>query len=323
MKVAILYTGAIRTIRKTIHFLRSNVILNGDVHVFAAIQRDDDFEEYDSFIRAELGPSLKDIIWIDKGDPLWVATREFLLHEINVDDNWKMYLKTSGSMVEYYQMYMAYRAMLRYERSNGFEYDELARVRTDCVITRPLDFYWLSLSDEDIKATLSAVVEKTGDAHPGSKVNITKFMTSILYRDRIDVVPAVTRQIYNDSDPLLQQMQSCQDLNPLVKMLGHYLNHGKYIFTLRENVAYVVKRSNFRVIPALGVTYGMYTLPNHSQWFDAESQFKEICADTGLSVFDYCADIEVKSLYNYDERDYFDADGGLKPLNMFFFLRRK
>jgi hypothetical protein len=57
MKVAVLFTGALRTIKKTMRYFKQNVLLNSDVDVFASVQN----LEWESWIRAALGEHLRPI----------------------------------------------------------------------------------------------------------------------------------------------------------------------------------------------------------------------------------------------------------------------
>ena len=48
-------------------------------------------------------------------------------------------------------------------------------------------------------------------------------------------------------------------------------------------------------------------LENNWSW-NAESQFQAACYNSGLTTFDYNTLYEDKSLYEYDEKRYFDSD---------------
>jgi hypothetical protein len=51
-----------------------------------------------------------------------------------LDERWKHYLRTSGSMIEYYQLYLAYQALEKYEIEHSMKYDFVLRFRTDTVL---------------------------------------------------------------------------------------------------------------------------------------------------------------------------------------------
>jgi hypothetical protein len=40
MNVAVFFTGALRTVKKTVAYLKMNVCLSENVHIFAALQND-------------------------------------------------------------------------------------------------------------------------------------------------------------------------------------------------------------------------------------------------------------------------------------------
>ena len=55
MRTAVFYTGALRTIEKTIRFFQRNVLLGPDVHVFACVQNDSALsnQEWDEWFRQD------------------------------------------------------------------------------------------------------------------------------------------------------------------------------------------------------------------------------------------------------------------------------
>lgn len=70
---------------------------------------------------------------------------------MNIADHWRVYIKNSGSMIEYYQLYLAYLKMCNYEGTNNFKYEYIIRSRTDTIFTKPVDFHWLNWSDSDVE----------------------------------------------------------------------------------------------------------------------------------------------------------------------------
>ena len=112
-KVAIFYTGETRTIETTISHFKNNVLLNNNYHVFAIIQSDN-IEYYNKIITETIGNNLKSIEWYDKNEPSWLILRENQVQKMPITDSWKNYLNNSGSMIEYYQMYLVYQALEKY-----------------------------------------------------------------------------------------------------------------------------------------------------------------------------------------------------------------
>ena len=118
MKRAVLFTGALRTIKKTMRYFKQNILLNSDVDVFACIQNDTSTpnSEWESWLREEMGEHLKLIMWFSLDEHQdWVSIRDKLISHLNLSDYWKNYIKTSGSIIEYYQLYLAYLKMCSYE----------------------------------------------------------------------------------------------------------------------------------------------------------------------------------------------------------------
>ena len=132
-KVAILYTGESRTIETTIQYFKNNVLLNNNYHVFALVQSDN-IDYHHQIIMNAIGSHIKNLQWFDKNDQTWLQIREDLLQKINIPENWKNYLNNSGSMIEYYQMYLAYQALEKYETENNIKYDFVLRMRTDVIL---------------------------------------------------------------------------------------------------------------------------------------------------------------------------------------------
>jgi len=65
MKTAILFTGALRTIKKTLHYLKENVLIHPDVHLFACLQNDSALSDaqWNEWLLQELGSHIKSITW--------------------------------------------------------------------------------------------------------------------------------------------------------------------------------------------------------------------------------------------------------------------
>jgi hypothetical protein len=160
MKVAVIYTGALRTIRKTMRYFKQNVLLNPDVHVFACVQNDTPqlASEQESWISNELGDNLKHIEWFSLSvHNNWVEMRNQLLESMNICDNTRNYLKSSGSMIEYYQLQLAYIKMMKFERQYDFKYDYIIRARTDTIYAKPIDFHWLNWTDNDVQIRVEKI----------------------------------------------------------------------------------------------------------------------------------------------------------------------
>lgn len=165
LKVAIIYTGQIRTLQHTLPYFIENVLSNKNhTHVFARIELPSSEEEkryYEFLVRSKMGNHLKSLEWLDRNDSKWIEIRD---RQVNgsrcvsvVYDHLKDYLKSSGSMIEHYQAYLccqqikSYESFMTTESGKEYKYDFVARVRTDIVLCSPLNFEWLYMDKEVIQ----------------------------------------------------------------------------------------------------------------------------------------------------------------------------
>lgn len=303
MKIAIIYTGAVRTMSKTLPIFKQNVLLDEDRHVFAVIQSDN--VSKDLQILNQIESHIKNITWFDKNDKEWLQIKNKLLLNMNISESWKYYLGyNSGSMIEYYQMYLAYLKIIEYENQNHFHYDYILRIRTDCVLTKP--FIIKKYNKEDVIQIFNNIkdVHQTNDI---SKI-VTIFMTSMLDDKRLNLTD-ITRNCYvNDYH--------------FITHFVNYLNKGQYLITFRENVMFYGPRQVFNDIYKLGVTYGQLKTYDDGYWFNAEGQLKSICLYNNIDIFDSCTTLEVKSLYEYDVTNYYQNNVLKQSDDVLFFLQR-
>jgi len=331
MRVCVLYTGALRTIQKTIHYLRKNVLLHPDVHVFACLQNDssESNETVQTWLQKELGAHLIHLQWFNKDDIVWKTIQKDCLNSMLIPDNTQQYLLQSGSMIEYYQMSIVYNAMCNYEMIHNSSYEYVVRCRTDTIFCKPIDFNWLYLTEEDVIFRIHKIItglKSQGREMIGEDVfNI--FMISLidpLLIDNIGDMYEIIRErktFYSGSNTL--DIPTILDYNTLMK----YIHSGKYILTFRKNLLYIVKRDYFRLIPLLGRCYGLTRLPKQDNdedayWWNAESQFQAICYYSGLTIFNYDTEYECASLYQYKKEKYFDENYQLIRNNMIYCLVR-
>ena len=321
--MAVILTGALRTIKKTIRYLKKNVILTPDTHVFACVQNDKEIteEEWTTWFNQQLGDHLKSIEWFSlEKHPEWVTHRETQLQRIQLDEGWKRYLRNSGSMIEYFQLQLAYMSMTHHEQRSGYKYDYLVRGRTDSIYTKPIDFHWLSWTDADVADRIQQI-------------------TNELTMCKMDVTPAnLLRYFMNTivSDDLISNIQHidaeyapCETETEPVSMLllNQYIKHGRYILTLRKNNLYIVRRALFHMIPTLGTMYGFMRAPTTDDyWFNAECQFRSACYYSCITVFDYGTlfeDRSVVAVHDWNEANFFDLDGNVLNPRMLYCVVRK
>ena len=307
MRTAILLTGALRTIRKTIPHFKKNV--QGDVFVCVQNDSGQPESEWEDWFHQELGKSLKSIVWfkMDQFDD----QREQTLSFINISQSWKNYLRRSGSIIEYYQLYLAYGKMA--ETNELYEW--IIRMRTDSIFTKPIDFHWLRWTDEEVQTRMDRI-NVNHDKH------LLRDMMCTLLSD--DLIPRLSDCWNGMYEPESKEREKEKEIT--AKEMNDYLKEGKYILTMRKNHLYIVRRKYFYLIPSIGFLYGTLRTPvEDDYWFNAEGQFQAACYHSGLTQFDYCGAIEDSSLKdaaNWNESDYFNEKGHPHP-NMIFCVVRK
>lgn len=314
MKIAIIYTGAVRTIEKTIDHFVNNILLNDDTHVFAVIQSTYEIY-YAKLLREKFKSHLKSIKHFRIRDPDWIDLQKILIDQFTnpCTKYQKDYLLSSGSMVEYYQLHLAYIALYEYEKQHNFKYDYIMRTRTDVVYTQKLTFEWLNWNVEDIRK-----IFPRDETNKDNAKYVCNVMNGLVMPSRtiIDIVTCYNKTnndlLFND---LIQNYTDDKLIN--------YIRNGRYIIIGRGNIVYIIKRDYFDRIQSLGYSYGLI----HSEetyWWNAETQLSIILFENNITIFDSCTHIEMLSLYDYDTNNYYLEDAcTLKDLDdLLFFIQR-
>jgi hypothetical protein len=306
MKTAVLFTGALRTVKKTLRYLKENVLIHPDVHIFACLQNDNDESEaeWNEWFRQELGDHIKTITWFsDAYYPSWALEREIMLRHMPLEDGWKNYLRNSGSMVEYKQLQLAYLAMSNHEQVHSFSYEYVIRARTDTIFVKKIDFHWLSFSEEQISDRLQLIEKKLLHENMDSSYSsvFSYFMSTLLSDDLLPNLKNIyIRYLPSEAEKSL----------PIATELRDHLHKGRYLLTIRGNLLYIVRRSLFHFIPSLASLYGTFRSPySDHHWFNAECQFKGAYYHAGLSCHDYSSTFEERPITekeHWTESDYFD-----------------
>lgn len=308
MWIAVFLTGEWRTFEKCMPYLLQNLVFYKDpVRVFCCIQGSKHVDS-EAWIRSSLGSAFGSLTWFDPSDTDWLSSLNASKKRLQeIGDYWIQYLAHhSGSIIEYYQLWLAFPHMLMYEKDHDLVFDFVVRTRTDVLLCKPIldwlhwtpqewDEYWLRLLGLDPK------------------------MDAIPIRDAMN---SLVR-----SGPFKNELSLLHDTDPVLfhnwSELRDYLLTGKYVLTYRKNIMYVVPR-RFFLHADLGITYGSDRMEIHSHWFDAESQLQtHFYKGLGLSVFDSVTWSEGSSLYTYKKSDYWNDDGSLRNLQdcLFFLLR--
>lgn len=317
VKIAVIYTGAVRTIETTIDLFKKNVLENDNYHVFAVLQAENkDF--YENLIKNAIGENLKSLLWFNNSEE-WLNLRDELISTMNINDSWKNYLKTSGSMIEYYQMYLSYKNIEIYEKENNIKYDFVLRFRTDTVLKDKIIFNY-DMYDYDYAKNLLYQIKNNFNCENIIDYNVLcYFMNSFFSTTRVNYeLNSENCLTFLTRKRLLELTDETQFINELVD----YIKNGKYLIGLRVNVIYFIKRELMSDIYILGISYGKYIMSNNNYWFNAESQLKEICIINGIDFFSSVNELEGSSLYNYNKSNYYDIDNNLKDDKYSFFIKR-
>jgi hypothetical protein len=339
MRRAVLLTGALRTIRKTMRFFKRNVLCSVDRHevaVFACVQNDTQESDasWTEWLRSEIGPCLLDVTWFSlEKYPGWVAHRDLQLENVVVSEAWKGYLRNSGSMIEYFQLQLAYMKVCRTEAIGGFRYDYVIRARTDSIYAKPVDFHWLDWSEEEVARRIQVIREElvasrlgTGPSGLNQVKEVTDhdvfryFMCTLWSEAVLPNLPFIT----------VEHVPSATEVGPPsmdASAVRRYLHEGRYILTIRKNNLYVIRRDLFHFVPTLGTMYGFLRSPHSdSWWFNAEGQFRDACYYSCVSVFEYSSAFEERSLaypHEWVEADFFDVGGEVIHPRMMYCVVRK
>ena len=316
MKVAVIYTGMVRTMQDTISYFKKNILLTDNVHVFAVVQSDTP-DETQNYLEKSLGNHLKSLLFFKNNNDEWITIRETLLTNMTLDDSWKHYLRTSGSMIEYYQLYLASRLISEYESLHNIRYNYVIRNRTDIIYTKPLDFSWLLLTEEIIEEKLANVDIN----NVAEKISATINFMNRLMGDR-NFENGICRCFNYETDPLFNKIIFCDSHETMSKNLLYYILHGRYTLVLRDNLYYVMNRDYLEDLALLGITYGELK-SDDDYWFNAEEQYRSVMKKNNITIFDSVTKVEVESLYNYDDKNYFDEQGNLLDNDTLFFIKRK
>ena len=319
MRTAVILTGQLRTIRKTMRFLKRNVV-TGHQDVFACLQNDtqESEESWETWLRQEI-PTLKQIIWFsNERCPEWIPIRTRLVEAMPITNLWKDYLKTSGSMVEYYQLYLAYHAMEHDEQRHG-RYDQLVRMRTDSIFCKQIDFHWLDWTVSDIAErwnTITTRLEEHSAEVAWSRI-FQVFMGTLLSDDLLTNIPSLLlRTLPHEGAVIPNTMEEMHE----------YLHRGRYLIGVRTNNLYVVRRDLFHLIPALGTMYGLFRGPHEDPyWFNAECQYINACYHSNLTVHTYSTVLEEHSLVyasQWREDDFFVEGEPRYPEMLYCVVRR-
>ena len=161
--IAILYTGQVRTLLKTIEAFHNNVIrpnIHHTIHIYTCLEHPESNnkteiqqykQEVEQLFHDQFQNHLISMTWISSKDPLCKFIREKTVENMPVSDLWKDYLcNRSGSITEYYQLYKGYEQIENYSNQHQIKYDFFIRTRCDIMIPQPFDLNTFQYSIDEI-----------------------------------------------------------------------------------------------------------------------------------------------------------------------------
>jgi len=308
MKLAVLYTGETRTIRKAITYVHHIYHENPHADFFAVLQcPEEERAEIRQLLETHLGNRLKSVEWFDKNNQGWLNLRTILLDRMAITPQWRNYLENSGSMIEYFQLYLAHNAILAYETAANIRYDFVMRTRPDVILNKPLCLQHLVNSEN-----YPSIMEEARKCATDEQNVLYMFMNALVDPGRI----AHAKHLHSNHSTE-KYYRDCVDK---IDDLATYVRHGKYLISLRNNVVYITNRENMDAIAKLGYEYGKYRMEGNDYWFNAESQLETICLNNQIALYNSTTDLENASLYEYCTANYFDETGALKSGEEFLFF---
>ena len=327
MRTAVILTGALRTIRKTMRYFKQNVLVHPDIHIFICVQNDtaESEDSWSQWFQQELGGQIRSINWfsLDKY-PEWVKLRDLQLSHIQLPDVWANYLRSSGSMIEYFQLQLAYMKMSYAEQVSGCKYDYIIRARTDSIYAKPVDFHWLNWTEEEVAKRIEDVKEEMEQSKIETSLSavLNYFMCTILSDDLIPNIQRIYAARYDCEGDILPHLSD----KPFATALHQYITNGRYMLTLRKNNLYIVRRNLFYLIPSLGTMYGFHkSSDSDDYWFNAEGQFRDACKYSCITLYDYGTAFEETSLESskWNHAKFFDPNFNcINPYMLYCVVRR-
>lgn len=158
MKTAVIVTGQERTLRRTIRLLKQNLLEANNAVVFLACETDDPARTASYFQGTEYGgsvllPTFRTPEFNAFMTLLVVGDRPAVQPEVfdRSGEGWTMhYLRSSGTVIQYYQVWKAWLMLLEYEKANNMQFDMVVRCRPDTLLTERIDLSKLTTSADEL-----------------------------------------------------------------------------------------------------------------------------------------------------------------------------
>jgi hypothetical protein len=160
-------TGQERCLRRTIHLLKKNLFEPNNAVVFLACESDNPVRTTEYFQGthyggSEIRPTFRTAEFQAFMNLLEVGGRPAVQPEVfgRTAEGWSMgYLRSSGTVLQYYQVWRAWLLLLEYEKANNMKFDVVVRCRPDSLLGERLDFSKLT-TEADERTCRSMGVER-------------------------------------------------------------------------------------------------------------------------------------------------------------------
>ena len=351
--VAVLFTGQIRTLEKTIQNFKKYILDNNPnhtIHIYAVLECPEFDEEkkiqytekYNAIFEQYTDAHLKKIHWLYYQDEGLKKYKENASQILDINDNWKKYLvEESGSVTEYYQLNIGI-GLIKKEveeinktTDSNFGYDYFMRTRCDIMLPNPITFDPMGENNETLIKRYQCIEKMYPNAN--KILLFCYFIQSLIYpfpfslneRFMIDKDNSQT----NDYLLELYLPDDIKDITEIFNPCSENIDPNEYtllnfdfVHVFRQNLFYFSKfplrelKYEYRRVPETKYLKGdKVDNTNESfYWFNSENQFITHVSEIEKKiVINSYTNLEVSSLYNYDETNYIN----IPPYLVFYICR--
>jgi len=334
--IAILFTGQIRTLEKTISNFQKNILENNPnhtIHVYAVLEypheldnpdkqseKQEYIQKYEQIFQQYTHTHLKKIHWLSSQDEDLKNHKTQVLQNLQISDGWKDYLgNRSGSISEYYQLNIGIDLIEKEQQENPqTKYDYFMRTRCDIMIPNPIPFDPFGENNESLQKRYQYIQQIYPQANPMAL--FCYFMESLNYsfpfppnsRFMLDIDPN-----YHEKYVLESFLpEHIQDITEVFQPLSK--NHDPKGYTIldfpttqshRQNLYYLskypIKRLEYRYRLPFEYKYNKGSkISNKSEfsyWFNSENMYQSHVLEIEKKVYvNSYTKLEESSLYEYN-----------------------
>ena len=353
--IAILFTGQIRTLEKTISNFQKNILENNPnhmIHVYAVLeysheldnqtpenqnQKQQYIQKYEQIFQQYTHTHLKKIHWISSQDEDLKKHKTQVLQNLHISDGWKDYLgNRSGSISEYYQLNIGIDLIEEEQQKNPqIKYDYFMRTRCDIMFPNPITFDPLGENNETLQKRYQAIQQIYPQANPMAL--FCYFMESLTYpfpfppnaRFMLDADPNYHEKYVLESylpDHIQDITEVFDPFSEIHEPEKHSILDFPSTSIHRQNLIYISK------MPILKHIYekkevnetkyekGIKTSNEKEKdyWFNSENQYlSHILQKESKVITNSYSYLEEESLYHYNPTNYQNT-----PTHILFYICR-